>query len=197
MINFTTEYIGHAQRYCKRGNRVYQSAAEELLGKKITVYTDKLPLELDEDRICIVVGDDLEHIESYYLGIYDRKVKNFLDRNSSIGEIELDIDGTLLDVSRGGTEQGFVYKNEWAFYSHSDDVCYIPELGDDLYRYQDFLELCEFEEFAEDVFNTVDWQFPETYWDELDYDEVFMKDFRKKKEEQKKNPKIKKDERTL
>ena len=185
MIDFKTEHIEHALRYAKRTNKIFKTIAEEL-GKPITVYASSVPLQMEEDRICILVENENEQIESYYLGNYDLKIKNFLDRNSSIGDIELDIDGELLSIARGGTEQGFVYKNEWAFYSHSDEICYIPELGDELYRYQDFLELCEFQEFAEDVFQTVDWQFPETYWDELDDDEEFMEDFKKKKEQKKK-----------
>lgn len=185
MIDFKTEHIEHALRYAKRTNKIFKTFAEEV-GKPITVYASSVPLQMEEDRICILVENENEQIESYYLGNYDLKIKNFLDRNSSIGDIELDIDGELLSIARGGTEQGFVYKNEWAFYSHSDEICYIPELGDELYRYQDFLELCEFQEFAEDVFQTVDWQFPETYWDELDDDEEFMEDFKKKKEQKKK-----------
>lgn len=185
MIDFKTEHIEHALRYTNRANKIFKTFAEEL-GKPITVYASSVPLQMEEDRICILVGDENEHIESYYLGNYDLVIKNFLDRNSSIGEIKLDIDGELLDVTRGGTEQGFVYKNKWAFYSHSDEICYIPELGDEPYRYQDYLELCEFEEFAEDVFQTVDWQFPETYWDELVDDEEFMENFKKKKEQKKK-----------
>lgn len=185
MIDFKTEHIEHALRYAKRTNKIFKTFAEEL-GKTITVYASSVPLQMGEDKICILVENENEQIESYYLGNYDLKIKNFLDRNSSIGDIELDIDGDLLSVARGGTEQGFVYKNEWAFYSHSDEICYIPELGDEPYRYQDFLELCEFEEFAEDVFQTVDWQFPETYWDELDDDEEFMMNFKKKKDQKKK-----------
>lgn len=185
MIDFKTEHIEHALRYTKRTNKIFKTFAEEL-GKPITVYASSVPLQMGEDRICILVENENEQIESYYLGNYDLKIKNFLDRNSSIGDIELDIDGELLSVARGGTEQGFVYKNEWAFYSHSTDICYIPELGDEPYRYQDFLELCKFQEFAEDVFQTVDWQFPETYWDELNDDEEFMEDFKKKKEQKKK-----------
>lgn len=196
MIDFKTEHIEHALRYAKRTNKIFKTFAEEL-GKPITVYASSVPLQMGEDRICILAGDDNEHIESYYLGNYDLKIKNFLDRNSSIGEIKLDIDGELLDVTRGGTEQGFVYKNKWAFYSHSDEICYIPELGDEPYRYQDFLELCEFQEFAEDVFDAVDWQFPETYWDEMDYDEVFLEKLKKKQEEQKKKIKDRAYEKSL
>ena len=185
MIDFKTEHIEHALRYAKRTNKVFKTFAEEL-GKPITVYASSVPLQMGEDRICILVENENKQIESYYLGNYNLKIKNFLDHNSSIGDIGLDINGELLSVARGGTEQGFVYKNEWAFYSHSDEICYIPEFGDEPYRYQDFLELCEFQEFAEDVFQMVDWQFPETYWDELDYDEEFMEDFKKKKEQKKK-----------
>lgn len=185
MIDFKTEHIEHALRYANRTNKIFKTFAEEL-GKPITVYASSVPLQMEEDRICILVENENEQIESYYLGNYNLKIKNFLDHNSSIGDIGLDINGELLSVARGGTEQGFVYKNEWAFYSHSDEICYIPEFGDEPYRYQDFLELCEFQEFAEDVFQMVDWQFPETYWDELDYDEEFMEDFKKKKEQKKK-----------
>lgn len=196
MVDFKIEHKEHALRYAKRANKVFTTFAEGIK-KPITVYASSLPLQMYLDRICILVGDDIDHVETYYLGTYDLKIKNFLDHTSSIGEIEVDLDGTLIDVTRGGTEQGFVYKNKWAFYSHSDDICYIPELGDEPYRYQDFLELCEFDEFAQDVFETVDWQYPETYWDEMDYDEVFMENFKKKKEEQKKKMKARDDEKSI
>ena len=196
MVDFKTDHIEHALRYANRANKIFTTFAEEIK-KPITVYANSsLPL-MYEDRICILIGDDIEHVESYYLGNYDLKIKNFLDHNSSIGEIEVDMDGTLIDVTRGGTEQGFVYKNKWAFYSRSDDISYIPELGDEPYRYQDFLELCEFDEFAQDVFETVDWQYPETYRDEMDYDDVFIEEFKKKKGEQKKKMKTRDDERLI
>jgi len=80
------------------------------------------------------------------------------------------------------TRNGFVYKNSYAFYEKSDDICYISEHGiegDEIteetvtYKYSDFLELATKyvkrnnlkdspEEIAEELFDSVDWQDPTT-----------------------------------
>lgn len=98
---------------------------------------------------------------------------------------ELDRDNNR--VKPGGTDQGFVYKNPAAFNAKSDEICYIPELAfEDLeadeegyyslddaryegagYTYQDILEICQDNErIAQSVFDFIDWQSPETAFDE-------------------------------
>ncbi len=70
--------------------------------------------------------------------------------------------------------QGMIFKDEEAFSrgeteGSCDDVCYIPELSDTLYSYNDFLEMCKGEkDIARWVFDCVDWQHPETYIDEME-----------------------------
>lgn len=64
--------------------------------------------------------------------------------------------------------QGEFYKNFEAFENKSNDVCYIPELSDKEYRYSDFLEIAkENINLAKILFETVDWQNPETVFWEL------------------------------
>ncbi|TSC54110.1 MAG: Uncharacterized protein LiPW30_766 [Parcubacteria group bacterium LiPW_30] len=63
--------------------------------------------------------------------------------------------------------QGFVYKNFGNFQNQSG-VCYVPELSETEYTYQDFLEMSGGNaEVAKDIFETVDWQHPETYLQEI------------------------------
>lgn len=61
--------------------------------------------------------------------------------------------------------QGTIYKN-LANFERKKGVCYVPELSDDEYTYQDFLDLCGGNpDMAEYVFETVDWQHPESLID--------------------------------
>lgn len=71
------------------------------------------------------------------------------------------------EVIKNLTEQGMVYKNSKAFYQKLKEVCYIPELSDTRYTYEDFLSLTNgSEEVAEMLFATVDWQSPEVLLEE-------------------------------
>ena len=71
------------------------------------------------------------------------------------------------EVVKGLTDQGEVYKNSKAFYKKLNEVCYIPELSDDGYTYEDFLSLTNgSEEVASMLFDTVDWQSPSTLLEE-------------------------------
>ena len=63
------------------------------------------------------------------------------------------------------TGQGFIYKNPDNF-RKKYGVCYIPELSNTPYTYQDFLSLCGGNAgMAEYVFEQVDWQHPESLID--------------------------------
>lgn len=69
---------------------------------------------------------------------------------------------------RGNSEQGYVFKSYENYYSDLNKVCYIPELTDTAYTHQDFLDICnEQEEIAENIFLSVDWQHPETYYQDM------------------------------
>lgn len=62
-------------------------------------------------------------------------------------------------IEREYYRQGYIFKDEEAFYNRPDDVCYIPELSDTTYTRTDILQECEGnEEIAEEVFCTADWQ---------------------------------------
>jgi len=71
-------------------------------------------------------------------------------------------------IERGAIEQGWVYKDERAFYKRFRKVCYIPELDDEPYTREDFLLLCNGSvSMAEYIFYAVDWQSPESLIDEM------------------------------
>ena len=74
----------------------------------------------------------------------------------------------VLEIEREATEQGFVFKDYNAF-NNKRGVCYIPELSDETYTYNDFLELaCGRKSLAFYIFDTVDWQSPESFVMERD-----------------------------
>jgi len=64
--------------------------------------------------------------------------------------------------------QGFFYMNYDAFINKTNEVCYIPELYDTQYAYVDFMRIAKGnEELAWYLFTTVDWQSPETLFNDL------------------------------
>ena len=70
-------------------------------------------------------------------------------------------------IERGPTEQGYVFKDEEAYYESSDDkVCYVPELSDEVYTKQSFLDIAGEQDLADELFDEVDWQYPETLFEE-------------------------------
>ena len=70
-------------------------------------------------------------------------------------------------IQREYYRQGGIFKDEEAFLSHADQVCYVPELSDGAYTRQDFMALCNGQEdFATECFRAVDWQCPGTWVDE-------------------------------
>ena len=70
-------------------------------------------------------------------------------------------------IQREYYRQGWIFKDEEAFLSHADQVCYVPELSNGAYTRQDFMALCNGQEdFATECFRAVDWQCPGTWVDE-------------------------------
>lgn len=64
--------------------------------------------------------------------------------------------------------QGFIFKDEEAFLKFPDKVCYVPELSDEGYTRQNFLDMCNGQvDVATMIFETVDWQSPETLLNEM------------------------------
>lgn len=71
-------------------------------------------------------------------------------------------------IKRGRSGQGFIYKNEENYRKHTTRPCYAPELSDDIYTRENFLAICNNQpEIADILFEMVDWQHPETLFDEL------------------------------
>ena len=63
--------------------------------------------------------------------------------------------------------QGYIFKDETAFLSHPDQVCYVPELSDTAYTRNDLLALCDGQEkLAQRCFDCLNWQSPTTWVDE-------------------------------
>lgn len=82
------------------------------------------------------------------------------------------------------SEQGYIFKSDKSFEELKDDeVCYIPEyyaevndedlLEDvDVYTKTDFMKICgDIKWQASELYECVDWQHPETLYDETDWEE--------------------------
>jgi len=69
---------------------------------------------------------------------------------------------------KGDGTQGKIYMNFTAFENQTNDVCYISELSDTQYKYSDFLKIAKGNKnLAKIIFDMVDWQHPETIFEEL------------------------------
>lgn len=82
------------------------------------------------------------------------------------GSVTIDTEGNVVSFERGRTLQGYVYKNMDAF-KPGGGVCYIPELSDIMYTYDDLLEICGDYDTALTVLDMVDWQYIESLYDEI------------------------------
>lgn len=93
-----------------------------------------------------------------------------MEKDNIIGffNAETNIYTKAYGISNYGQTQGKIYKNPVAFAAKSKEVCYIPELSEKQYAYFDFLEIAKGKQsIATYLFETVDWQSPESLYDEL------------------------------
>lgn len=82
-----------------------------------------------------------------------------------VGSIEKKNDEYL--INREHYRQGWVFKDEDAYRNRKDEPCYVPELDNSMYTGQDILDMCNSQqEFADELFEALDWQHPETLVDE-------------------------------
>ena len=57
--------------------------------------------------------------------------------------------------------QGNIFKSWDAFENRPNDPCYVPELSDNRYTYNDFMEICNYQkDRAKQLFEILDWQDP-------------------------------------
>lgn len=70
-----------------------------------------------------------------------------------------DKNGNGEEIVREFYGQGYIFKDEDAFYNRPDDPCYIPELSDTIYTRNSILQECNNQtDLAEEVFEALDWQ---------------------------------------
>tara|TARA_R100001163_G_C4906842_1_gene92926 strand:- start:271 stop:498 length:228 start_codon:yes stop_codon:yes gene_type:complete len=73
---------------------------------------------------------------------------------------------------RTKTDNGYCFKDRKAF-NNKKGICYIPELSDQKYTYSDFLRIANSNKtLAQNLFDIVDWQHPETLLDEWSIEEL-------------------------
>jgi len=92
----------------------------------------------------------------------------------------------------GQSDNGFIFKDEEAYKNDWDAPCYVPEYAAednaividgieyecggskdkcDWYSHNDLLRLCEYNhKICDDLFNELDWCYPETCLNEMDFD---------------------------
>lgn len=72
-------------------------------------------------------------------------------------------DGENLKIEKSFWRQGRIFKSWDAYYNREKEPCYVPELSDSVYTSEDFFRICnEQREFADELFEAVDWQHPES-----------------------------------
>lgn len=107
-------------------------------------------------------------------------------RYERIGKCVVNEDGEIVELEKEYYRQGWIFKDESAFHHEPKKPCYVPEEeAEGFYTREDFQALCNGQEdIAEMIFDEVDWQHPETCFDEqfrygeLDFcqscDKIFM-----------------------
>ena len=70
-------------------------------------------------------------------------------------------------IKRDFYRQGMIFKDEDAYLNRKDEPCYVPELSDAVYTGYDILDICNGQQiFADELFEKLDWQHPETLVDD-------------------------------
>jgi hypothetical protein len=96
--------------------------------------------------------------EIYWL-VFEKAGKHYL----KIGQYTPAIAEAEAIIDREFYGQGYIFKDEEAYETSLDKICYIPELSDTAYSRQSFLDMMDGQEaLARNLFDRVDWQHPET-----------------------------------
>ncbi len=84
-----------------------------------------------------------------------------------IGTCRTGPNGEIVELDRGDSGQGYIFKSWDAYNNRPQDPCYVPELFDYVYTAEEFLEICGSQkECADILFEECCWQKPETLLDE-------------------------------
>lgn len=87
--------------------------------------------------------------------------------HESVGICKIDQDRNIAELQREFFGQGWIFKDWKAFQNHPIEPCYVPELSDTVYTAEDLLRICKGqEEFADQLFDGVDWQHPNSLMEE-------------------------------
>lgn len=97
----------------------------------------------------------------------DDEIRQFvfqeIDKYFKIGSYIPQTNDTAEIIGRDEYGEGLIFKDEEAYKTSLDKVCYIPELSDTKYTRKDFLDIVENQEnIADNLFYNVDWQHPES-----------------------------------
>ena len=88
-----------------------------------------------------------------------------------IGSCRIDKDGNIIRLHRGYSGQGWIYKDQAAFYDRPCAPYYVPELTDNIYTGNGLRELCCGQgEIAGRLFHELDWQNPSALMGEWEAD---------------------------
>lgn len=104
-----------------------------------------------------------------------KDLEEYETKPPTIGSLTYDQEGNVVKVDREYFQQGYIFKDDDAFENRPDDVCYVPELSDTLYTKRDFVNIAYGnEDLAKDLFETVDWQSPESLLTEWEFDSYVL-----------------------
>lgn len=108
----------------------------------------------------VLRGDCPECGFSFPISTADMEEKNIHGCCESIG-------GKVYKMRKVMGNQGAYFKSPLSFRAYPDAPCYCGENMDEYWTYNDFMQLAEGnEEIAEDLFCSLEWQHPETLFEE-------------------------------
>ena len=136
---------------------------------------DLMTFESEEKAKELLAEKGFSEEDMYWMVFEEVDDAKQTDEYEVIGECEVDENGEIVKLEREYFRQGYIYKNPNAYHNDKSAVCYVPELSDSAYTGQDFLDMCNGQpEIADQVFDAVDWQHPESYLDEQGDDELWQ-----------------------
>lgn len=152
---------------------------------KESVYMDK-DLIIEERHIYIDGSIFIDHCEDWntkeqleidysnisYLVLEDFYEQNKNNTHTKIGMLIYDDNNNPIGIIKDNTQQGEVFKDQEAYETSLDKICYISEYGDleSFYTKQGFLDITNGNQRQADIlFDMVDWQFPESLYEELEF----------------------------
>lgn len=152
------------------GNFDYQSGGERLPQCDFSITSS---VKLAKDDYCdFTLFYLFDNAKKMYITEVSYDFTSFEDKNyTRCGRVFYDDKGKVIKIEKelctwGIGNNGYIFYDQEAYETSLDKPCYAPEYADaddEYFTHQDFLDLCDGdEELARDLFDMVDWQYPES-----------------------------------